>query len=76
MFSEASKLAMLRNLDLEFWSAPWLGKKHSKYENSQVFAKISSSPARDPEIKRTEKRTASHPFVKGMMLSVSANSVP
>ena len=33
MFSKASKLAMLRNSDLEFQSAPWLGKKHLKCKN-------------------------------------------
>ena len=36
---------MLRNLDLEVWSAPWLRKKHSKFEKSLFFAKISSPPA-------------------------------
>ena len=45
MFSKASKLAMLRNSDLEFQSAPWLGKKTLKMQESQEFARILPPPA-------------------------------
>ena len=53
VFSEASKLAMLRILDPEFRSAPWLRKKHSKCKKSRILRKScppqpprSSDPAR------------------------------
>ena len=48
VFSEASKLTTLCNLDLKFQSALWLGKTHLKMQDLVKFARISPPQPRDP----------------------------